>query len=822
MYLGAAPGVGKTHSMLEEGLRRAGRGTDVVVGIIDDEGRPSIQELAMKLEQVPPTLDGEGAPDVDVEGLRVRHPQVALIDDMAHRNADGSMRWALIEEMVAAGIDVITTVNITAVESLRDVVTAITGTAPSTTVTDAAILAADQIELVDMSPEALRRRLAHGHIYPPERVDPSLANFFRPAVLGALRQLTLLWLADRVEDELEQHLAVGRTPDPQQVRERIVVALGGQGGEHLVRRAARLAGRVGGRLVGVHVVSAGRQPGPDLERQRGLLTGLGGVYREVVGDDVAMALAEFARVEHATQLVVGATHRELPVTRSVVADLVEHVGDTDLHVVATPLTTPDIKRPVTRRQLPGRPPFHVWTAWLLCLVGLPVLTAVLSAVREHVAVGSALMIDLCVVMAAAALGGLWPGLAASVSAFALTNWFLTPPLHTLTVREAENVVALTVYGLVTVVVSVSVDRAARRSREATAARAEAAALARSAATLVGADDPLPDLLEQLRATFDLGSAAVLERTDQGWWPTHGSGQPTLFSPDEGTAIDLSASGDLRLVVSNDALRPEQLELLRAFGDQLVMAVEARRLRTDAANAALLTEANALRAALLQAVSHDLRTPLATIKASSSGLLQRDVDFSEADRRQLLDDIEGAADRLERMVRDLLDMSRLQAGAVELALAPVALEEVVAAALSGIPDASHRVQVDVSESLPTVSADSALLERALANLVSNAVSWSPADAPVRVEAARVGTSVDLRIVDRGPGVPLADRERIFLPFQRLGDRSTEAGVGLGLAIAKGFVEAMGARLTLDDTPGGGLTMTIALNVDESVADESGGT
>jgi two-component system sensor histidine kinase KdpD len=338
-------------------------------------------------------------------------------------------------------------------------------------------------------------------------------------------------------------------------------------------------------------------------------------------------------------------------------------------------------------------------------------------------------------------------------------------------------------------------------------------LARSAATLVGAHDPLPDLLEQLRATFGLSGATVFERSDDGWWPTHASGHPQLLSPDEGTAIDISAAGNLRLVVSDNALQPQQLEVLRAFGDQLAMAVEARRLRTDAANADLLAEANALRAALLQAVSHDFRTPLATIKASASGLLQIGVEFSDDDRRQLLNDIEGAADRLDRMVRDLLDMSRLQAGAVELQLRAVALEEVVAAALTGIANANRRVEVVVSESLSTVSADAALLERAIANLVSNALAWSPVDVPVRVEAGQVGRSIDLRIIDRGPGVAPADRERIFLPFQRLGDRSTDAGAGLGLAIAKGFIEAMGARLVLDDTPGGGLTLTIRLNIAE---------
>ncbi|MGZ6993071.1 MAG: DUF4118 domain-containing protein, partial [Ilumatobacteraceae bacterium] len=590
----------------------------------------------------------------------------------------------------------------------------------------------------------------------------------------------------------------------------------GEGGDHLVRRAARLAGRTGAQLIGVHVVSPDRQPGPDLERQRRLLTGLGGTYREVVGNDVADAIGTFARVEQATQIVLGARARGSSSRRvaSVVGDLVGQIGGADIHVVATDVSSPRRLFP-TRPARSARPPRQTLLAWLLCLLAPPLLTIVLVSVRSHVAVGSALLLDLCVVMATAALGGLRPGLVASLNALALTNWFLTPPLHTLAVGDAQNVVALSVFVLVTVVVSVLVDRAARQSREVASARAEAAALARSAATLVGAHDPLPDLLEQLRATFGLGAASVLERSEHGWWPTHVSGSPEILDPAQGTSIDLAADGSLCLVVSGDGLRPEQFEVLRAFADQLAMAVEARRLRADAANSDLLAEADALRAALLRAVSHDFRTPLAIIKASASGLLHTDVDFTESDRRLLLHDIEGAADRLDRMVRDLLDMSRLQAGAVDLTLSEVALEEVVASALAGVPDAHQRVEVDVSESLPRVLADAALLERALANLVSNAIAWSPENVPVRIVAGLVGAHIDLRVIDRGPGVAPEYRERIFVPFQRLGDRSNDAGAGLGLAIAKGFVEAMGARLDLDDTPGGGLTLSIRL----AVADEA---
>ena len=811
------PGVGKTHAMVEEGLRRACRGTDVVIGVIDTAGHPGWAGREVPLERLPTTFCPDGNGDFDVDTVIGRRPRVVLVDDVGHHREDGHSRWESVDRILDAGIDVICTLDIGDLASLHDTVASITGVESNHIVPDAFIPVDAQIELVDMSPEALRRRLAHGHVYPPERVDAALANLFRPAVLGALRHLALTWLAGRVAEQLERDLAPSLVADPRPARERVVVALGGEGGELLVRRAARLADRSGGEVIGVHVMSPNRQPGPDLEHQRRLLVSLGGTYREVRGDDVAGALGAFARVEQATQIVVGARGTSLR-SRSggeVLDKLIEDIGPADVHIVPTGATLAGQRRLGSKRTSDHRPRAQVVAGWTLCLVGLPLVTLVLAVVREHVSLGSALLIDLCIVMAVAALAGLRAGLVASVSAFALTNWFLTQPLHTLTISEAENVVALSVFVLVTVVISVLVDRAARQSREASSARADAAALARSAATLVGALDPLSDLLEQVRATFGLDAASVLEHVDGAWWPTHTSGSPELLTPEQGTSIDLSAEGDLRLVVSGTTLGSEQLVVLRAFADQLAMAVEARRLRAEAAEADLIAEADALRSSLLQAVSHDFRTPLATIKASASGLLHTDVAFTEDDRRVLLHDIEGAADRLDRMVRDLLDMSRLQAGAVDLVLRSVPLEEVVASALVGVDSAQSRVDVDVAPTLPMVLADSALLERAIANIVSNAIAWSPPNRSVRIEAGLVGSFVDLRVVDRGPGVEQAYRDRMFVPFQRFGDRSTDAGAGLGLAIAKGFVDAMGASLEVDDTPGGGLTLTVRLLIAEQL-------
>jgi two-component system sensor histidine kinase KdpD len=302
---------------------------------------------------------------------------------------------------------------------------------------------------------------------------------------------------------------------------------------------------------------------------------------------------------------------------------------------------------------------------------------------------------------------------------------------------------------------------------------------------------------------------VVERTDAGWTTLASSGPATPADGPAGVAIDLDEAGTRRLVLTGGQLGAVDQHVLRAFADQLRLALERRQLREEAHDAEALAETDALRRSLLQAVSHDLRTPLASIKAAVTSLLQRDVSWSAHDRDDLLGTIDTATDQLDRVVANLLDMSRLQSGALSLHCAPTALEDVVAAALGSVPDDAHRTTVDVPETVPLVEADPALLERAVANVVSNALAWSPRDQPVRIEAAPVQERVCLRVIDRGPGIPLAQRARIFEPFRRLGDRSTDAGVGLGLAVAHGFVTAMHGDISVDDTPGGGLTVTISL-------------
>ena len=825
IYLGASPGVGKTYAMLNEGCRRAERGGDVVIGYVETHGRAQTTQQLRDIEVVPRIRvahrDSTFA-EMDIDALLARRPAMALVDELAHTNTPGmrnAKRWQDVEELLAAGIDVISTVNIQHLESLNDVVLRITGVAQRETVPDAFVRSADQIELVDMSPEALRRRMAHGNVYPAQKVDAALANYFRPGNLAALRELALLWVADRVEDSLQDYLTDHGITTTWETRERVVVALtGAPGGQQLIRRAARIAGRLRGDLVGVHVANPdglSSTSGEGLENQRALLVELGGTYREVVGHEVATSLAAFAQAEQATQVVIGATQRSRfrEFTRgSVASQLQRSLATVDVHIIASESASEvGVARPAALGRRSAIPRRRELVAWALCLIGVPILTTLLVALDPHVNLSTNLLLQLVLVMVISAIGGMRPGLAASVAASLMSNYYLTEPTHTFTIGDHDNLIALIVFVAVASGVSVLVDRSTRRSREAQRARADATALARSTGSIIAAADPMPDLVDQLRTLFRLDAVAVLQRSNGLWSITASAGQEPPADPRDGTAIALDDHGDTQLVLRGGHINNDDLAVLRAFGDQLSLAMEAKRLRGEAATVESLSEANLLRTALLQAVSHDLRTPLASIKASVTGLLEGDIGFSADDRISLLRTIDESSDRLDRVVGNLLDMSRLQAGATHASLLPTAAEEVVAAALNALAAPSERVFVDVSAELPLVLTDAALLERALANLVSNALAWSPVDRDVRVEAATVLDHVDVRVIDRGPGIAPGARERVFQPFQRLGDRSTDAGAGLGLAIAKGFVEVTGGQLRVDDTPGGGCTFTISLPI-----------
>ena len=824
VYLGAAPGVGKTFAMLDEAYRRHQRGTDVVVGYVETHNRPRTAAQLRDLEIVPRrvmTHRGTTFEEMDIDAVLARHPEVVLVDELAHTNVPGSRhakRYQDVEELLDAGIDVISTVNIQHLESVNDVVERITGAKQRETLPDAIVRTALQVELVDMTPEALRRRMAHGNIYAPEKVDAALGNYFRVGNLSALREIALLWVADKVDAGLQDYMDAQGIDATWETRERVVVAVtGAPSGDYLIRRAGRIAQRSKADLLGVHVQSTdglADAPGELLERHRQLLADLGGTYHEVVGSDVAKALTQFARGEHATQLVLGATRRNrwTEIFRgSIINAVLREAGHLDVHVISD--ETPEGSGGgsgsiVRRRRLPHLSARRQMAGWLLTVFGIGLLTIVLVHLDNALNLPTQMLLFLVLVVVVAMVGGLWPALVAAVVASLAVNWFFTDPTHTFTIAEGQNLVALITFLVVAGLVSALVTQVSRRSADALRSRSEAEALARVAGGLVGGDDAVAEMVDHLRTTFDRDVVALLVPDGSGWVVEASAGEPVPRTPDGLPSVPLFAGAVL--VHQGPPLSAEDQQVLHVFVAQLGSALERSRLKAEAADAEALAEADQLRTAILRAVSHDLRTPLASIKASATSLLQDDVDWNVDERHEFLATIDEEADRLNALVGNLLDMSRLESGALDVDLRSVALEEVVSLALVSLSEPTDDVIVEVSEELPAVAADAVLLERVIANVVSNSLRFSPPGVPVRIEAGLVGSRVDLRIIDRGPGVNPVDRDRIFEPFQRLGDRRSGSGVGLGLAVARGFTAAMGGGLHLDDTPGGGLTTIISLS------------
>ncbi len=583
VYLGAAPGVGKTFAMLNEGRRRDDRGTDVVVAYVETHGRPRTAEQVGDLEVIPRRTQeyrGTSFEEMDVEAVLHRRPEVALVDELAHTNAPGSKhakRWQDVDEILEAGIDVISTVNIQHLESINDVVERITGIAQRETIPDDVVRAAAQVELVDMTPEALRRRLAHGNVYAPEKIDAALTNYFREGNLAALRELALLWVADQVDVALEDYRNRHGITQPWETRERVVVALtGAPGTEDLIRRASRIAQRAHGELLGVHARSEEGLVGSGTEllaAHRQLLEEVGGEYHEIAGSDIATALLDFARAENATQLILGSSrqNRWHELTRgSVINRVIRMSGPIDVHVISHEPSPVEAALPRPSRRRATVAPRRRLIAWLLTVIGLPVLTLVLAQLRDELGLQTVILLYLLFVIIDAAIGGLAPAIVAAIAGSLLVNWYFTPPIHTLTISDGENVLALGVYLLTAVIVSGLVALANRRTLEATRARAEAETLAALASGVVDAD-PLPTLMSHLRRSFALSGAALLRRNNGGWTVEAADGD-SVSTPAE--ADDVHAVGqDLVLALSGENLAPEDRRMLNAFASNLSAALD---------------------------------------------------------------------------------------------------------------------------------------------------------------------------------------------------------------------------------------------------------
>ncbi len=817
VFLGASPGVGKTYAMLEEAHRLRTAGDDVVIGVVESHGRAATAQLIDGLEAVPLIESkhrGVTLRELDVDAVVRRAPRIALVDELAHSNAPGSARekrWMDVHALLDAGIDVMTTVNIQHIESLTDVVERITGTSQRETVPDAVLREADRIELVDIAPQALRDRLTEGLVYPAERIDAALGNYFRLGNLTALRELALLWLADEVDDALRKYRADQGIDAAWETRERVVVAVtGGPEGATVIRRAARIAARSGAaELLAVHVSEPDglTSSGSTLESDERLVRSLGGTFHRIQSGTPASALIEFARGVDASQLVIGVSRRSrlaaLLGGQGVSGAVMRTAGDIDVHIVSH-------GERAARRLPPARGALG-WkrrlAGFVLAAILLPIVTVVLGALRSSETLVTDVLAFQTVVVMVALVGGIWPAVTAAIVGGTLLNYFFIEPLYTFTAHSGRDLVAVGIFISVAVMVSVVVDQAARRSRASRRSAAEARTLMGIAGAVISGSDALAALVDRLRETFGFSSVLLLEAGTV----THSSRDADRASERDVETV-LPVGDGASLYLRGAPLSPSERNILGAFVAQLAAALVQRRLALEAEEARPLAEADRMRSALLAAVGHDVRRPLASATAAVTSLAATDVELSTGDRSELLRTAEESLEALTELLTNLLDVSRLQAGAMGVQVTAVDAHALVSESLDELGLSPGAVTLDLGE-VPLVRADPVLARRAIVNVLANALRYSPADAPPVISVSTWQGRVQVRIIDRGPGLAPAQRVTAFLPFQRTTDTDNTAGLGLGLALSRGFAEAMGGTLDAEDTPGGGLTMVLELPAEE---------
>ncbi len=840
IFLGAAPGVGKTYEMLSSGAERHREGVDVVVGIVETHGRAETERLARGLETLPRarvSYKGRILEEMDIDAVLARRPSLVLVDELAHTNAPGSRhpkRYQDVEELLDTGIDVYTTLNVQHVESLNDVVAQITRIRVRETVPDSIIDRADEIEVVDVTPEVLIQRLHEGKVYVRDAAQRALKHYFSPGNLTALRELALRRTAQRVDEQMLNYMRAHAIAGPWPTDERLLVCIdGGPASTGLVRYARRSADRLRCNWAAIHVETLGHVPVSEAERDRlseafRLAEKLGGKAVMLSGDHVADTILDYARENNVTQIVLGrpAGGRFLAAFRpTLVGSLIRNADMIGIHVV--PGDAGSAERAIRTRAVgEGIDPMPYAVSTLT--IGLAI---VLGRLIQLVApLPNISLVFLAAILFTAVNYGLWPSLFASLLSTLAYNFFFLPPLYTFTITDPANVLALIFFTVVAVLTS---NLTARTRRQIVVAQAQiktTTELNSFSRKLAGIND-LDDLLWaasfqiasmlKLRVVFlfpadgHMSVAAgyppddVADEADLAaarWAFDHqcpaGRGSNTLPGAKRLFLPIRTASGMLAVVgLDREAPGPlftaDEGRLLDALLDQIAVSIERIRLAEDIDNARVMSETERLRGALLTSISHDLRTPLASIIGAVSSLRSYFDRYDAKQRGELIATIEDEAERLNRFVGNLLDITRLEAGALNIRADRVEIGELVETALRRAARllARHRVEVDLSPDLPPVRADSVLLEQVIFNLLDNAAKYSGPGSLVRISAERAHDEVLIRVSDEGEGIPPDEIEHIFDKFHRVraGDQRP-AGTGLGLAVCRGFVEAFGGRIT----------------------------
>ncbi len=847
IFLGAAPGVGKTYEMLASAQVRRQDGADVVAGVVETHGRAETQALLAGLETLPGkriAYKGVTLEEMDLDALLARKPGLALVDELAHSNAPGSRhpkRYLDVEELLAAGIDVYSTLNIQHLESLNDVVARITGIRVRETVPDSVLDAADDIEVIDLSPGDLLQRLRDGKVYVPDTAARAQEHYFSPGNLTALRELALRRTAQRVDAQLLDHMQLHAIAGPWPAGDRVLVCVTRRtAGPALVRYARRMAERLRVPWTALHVETARTLRLSEAARDRiaetlRLAETLGAQAVTIPGRDVAEDILAYARAHNFTHIVIGNPRRIgwrlLP---TVTQKLIAGAGDLPIHVLGAMQAEDETGAP---RPKPPRPAFR-FTPYGGGVALVAAAVGVGLALQQVLAAPAISLVFLTAVLACAATWGLWPSLYASLLSVLAYNFFFLPPIYTFTIADPENVLVLACF-LIAAVIASNLAASVRAQADAALIRARTTddlyQFSRKLAALGTLDDLLWATVYQVAAMLKLRVVMLLPDGDSvavragyppedsldgsdiaaaRWSWQHdrpaGRGSDTLpgarrlFLPlrtGRGKVAVMGIESDR----PGPLLTPDQRRLLDALGDQAAVSVERITLAEDIDRARMVAETERLRSALLTSLSHDLRTPLASILGAASSLESYDALLDAAGKRDLLRTIQEEAERLGRFVANLLDMTRLEAGALSPKREAADLGEVVGSALAraGKVLAAHRLEVDIAAGLPLLDLDVVLFEQALFNVLDNAAKYAPAGSLVTVRAwvETASREVRLQVLDEGPGIPSAALARIFEKFYRVhaGDRQ-RAGTGLGLAIARGFVEAMGGRIEAGNRTG----------------------
>jgi two-component system, OmpR family, sensor histidine kinase KdpD len=858
LFFGAAAGVGKTYAMLEAARALRAAGVDVVVGIVETHGRAETAALAEGLPLLPPRLveyRGATLKEFDLDGALARRPTVILVDELAHTNAEGSRhtkRWQDVLELLDAGISVYTTLNVQHVESLNDVVAKITGVVVRETVPDSVLERADEIELVDLSPDDLIERLQEGKVYVPEQAQEAIRNFFRKGNLIALRELALRRTAERVDAQMQAYMrdhAIGKTWP---VAERILVcASPSPFSPQLVRAGHRLAHRLDAEWIVAYVETPAHTRLSQTDRDRvaqtlRLAESLGAETVTLSGPTISEEILAYARGRNVSKIVIGKPARSLwkrILLGSIVDALVRGSGEIDIHVVSGE------GAPAQVRPLRVQPHTPDWASYGMAAAVVAVCTGVAWAMFPYFGLSNLIMVYLLGVVGVATRSTRGPTVMASVLSVLVFDFFFVPPYLSFAVADTEHLLTFFVMLIVALVTSgmtvrIRAQAAAARHRERRIAALYG--MSRELASVRGVDTILDTALRHICEVFsgqvalllpDESGHLVLRRsrpegiamgvTDLGvaqWAHEHrevaGLGTATVPGA-RALCVPLLASrgavGVLAIVPPDPHAfdNPEALHQLETFANQTALAIERAHLAAEAQAAEIRVETERLRNSLLSSVSHDLRTPLATIIGASSGLLEGADRLDPMTRRDLVRSIHQEASHLDRLVNGLLEMTRLESGAVTIKKEPQALDGIVGAVLKRLEGLlrDRPLHVELPADLPLVPIDALSIEQVFLNLLDNAARYSPAGSPIDVSASVAGLKLVVEVSDRGRGFVPGEEQRVFEKFYR-GRAARVGGVGLGLAICRAIVEAHGGAITAENRPGGGATVRFTLPLEDS--------